>query len=244
MMQLKNYHWVGLAVAIALAAGGTASASTLVAFDNFEHVQTHTIGDFVGATGSLVYSITTSGELQGASRQFDVPLGSGLTAGNLISNGTHLTYSGNETQGFRLTYGPEFTFPPPPFPGGDLSIYDQFYIDMQSVGSGPFDLTMQFYDGGASASGEIDFLNVVGPGLFAVDREDVVGSVAWDNIVNIQFILIPPVGLQGSIDFRMNSWGGIIASASDPAVIPVPPAAGLILLGMIGIGLRRKFAKA
>jgi len=33
------------------------------------------------------------------------------------------------------------------------------------------------------------------------------------------------------------------APAGDPTVIPVPPAAGLILLGMVGMGLRRKYAK-
>jgi len=44
-----------------------------------------------------------------------------------------------------------------------------------------------------------------------------------------------------------NSYAAINFEAhdgvGDPAVIPVPPAAGLILLGMAGMGLRRKFAK-
>jgi hypothetical protein len=57
----------------------------------------------------------------------------------------------------------------------------------------------------------------------------------WDQVANIQFRVdnFDSNGTQFALDMTLGHL----------AVVPVPPAAGLILLGMVGVSLRRKFMK-
>jgi hypothetical protein len=246
-MKLGRKLWTGALAGIFMTVGSVASASAVlddfsVAFNNGY------IGTSMGATGGatgdpLVFEdVSTVGI-----GFFDARRTATLTYANALATdedsllrvtpGTNnLRFentSGQEEQvDFLLRYD-DFGFS-----GGggntiDLTLWAAFQFEVVSTNdfTTPPSLpaTWTVYDGaGQSASIAVD-----GPGLYQVSFANF-GGIALDQVTAIEFGFSNSDGNEifNNLDIRFGQL----------SVVPVPPAAGLVLLGMVGLGLRRKFA--
>jgi hypothetical protein len=235
-MFTKFKHLIACAAVAALAS--TASASTLVAFDNFD-AATGASASHPGSNLEFYEGTVASGHLAGLDRVTYAVIADPLVDGYTASAAYTGMFTGAlslENGHFEVQYG-EFTN----WTLQDLSMFDGFYIDVASAtGDTPFDVTMTVMSSDWNFY-EADFTGISGSGIYTLDRSAFSNDVTWDSVYGVIFGVYVTGNDATNLSLTLDSFGGI--TGGDPTVIPVPPAAGLILLGMVGMGLRRQFMK-
>jgi hypothetical protein len=98
-------------------------------------------------------------------------------------------------------------------------------------GSDPFVVDFVVHSGGASTSSFVTVPGTGGMTDFQLSFSTFGNLAVFESVDQIE------------ISFSAPALGGLDISLTQLAVVPVPPAAGLILLGMVGVSLRRKFMK-
>jgi hypothetical protein len=228
----------GFLVTIAIVIGSVANAAFVddwqVAFGPPGY-----IGTFLGTQqggGRTVFTDTSAAGVVGdfgATRTttltYSAPIGAGhnsFLSVNTFARELNLTQSVG--QGVPVSVDISYAFAG----GADLSNWTafNFSVAVDQADASPFAMNWEITQGATTANESID---ISGGGNF---------SLSFANFGGIDFA-------NGLIDEVVISFAtpagfvGLDVGLSSVSVIPVPPAAGLILLGMIGMGLRTHFRR-
>jgi hypothetical protein len=257
-MRMGRKLWTGALIAVAMTVGSVANAAFIddwtVAFgdspNDFIGVNnTVALGGAMGGTTFVNESWNTSlggnpvaaysiGDF-GANRRATLVYGQASATGVV----SHLSVRGVPPFGpsLALTQGPGSNSVEPvtvtmsydfdisgALTGANLNQWSAFAFSAQTQDPTAFDMVWTVTDdlGGTDTAD----LTITGNGDYQLSFLSF-GGVDFGRVANITFSFSPPVGL----NFDM--------SLQRVAVVPVPPAAGLILLGMVGMGLRRRFVR-
>jgi hypothetical protein len=228
-------YFVQFMAFLAIGSFATGATAAMVAFDNFDTAP-GVRASHPGSNLEFDEGTVASGYFAGLDRVSYAVIADPLVAGYEASaefNGMFTGALSLENGHFEVQYG-DFT-------NGtllDLSMFDSFYIDVVgATGDTPFDVTMTVFLSDWS-SYEADFTGIDSDssGIYTLGRNAFSSDVTWDSLYGVVFGVYTTGSEVTDLSLTLDSFGGV-------TVIPVPPAAGLILLGMVGMGLRRKFTK-
>jgi hypothetical protein len=240
-MNLRRKLWCGALAAVAMTIGSVANAAFIddwqVAFGPPGYIGTF-LGNHQGG-GPTVFTDTSAA---GAVGSFGATRTSTLTYSAAIEPGQNSFLSVNTAQselnltqsvgqGIPISVDLNYVFAA----GADFSSWSafDFSVTVDQIEMDPFVLNWEVTQGATTSIGAVD---ISGGGNFNLSFASF-GGIDFANglIDEVVISFTTPVGFVG-LDVGLSS-------ISPVAVIPLPPAAGLILLGMIGMGLHTQMRK-
>jgi hypothetical protein len=237
-MKLSGKIWTGALMAAAMTIGSAANAAFIddwqVAFGGPGYIGTF-LGNQVGG-GPLVFTDTSAagavgsfGATRTSTLTYSAAIGAGQNSFLSVNTGSsELNLTQSVGQGVPVSVNLAYVFAS----GANLSDWSafNFAVDVDQIAAAPLVLNWEVTQGATTANSSI---NVAGGGNFNLSFASF-GGIDFANglIDEVVISFATPIG-----------FVGLDVGLSTISVVPVPPAAGLILLGMVGMGLRKQMRK-